>query len=588
MCGIHGIVCFDKRSGKNIRNKIKLMLKMAKHRGSDEEDILILGRVGLGTNRLAIIAPDEYSTIQSMIGDKKYALFNGEIVNHQELRKLLKYPPDRQTDSAIILPLLKQFGPKFIEKLAGMFAIAAYDESNNKLQLWRDPLGIKPLYYYHSKDYVVFSSEIKAIYAVLDNQSEIDFAAIDHCLKYRFNPGESSIFPDIKRVLPGETVIFDGDKILRKRYWFPISNKKPTSKNIQIEQFRDMFVKIIKEYIQADVKGGFFVSGGLDSSFVTALALKQVSSFNLPISIKFLPNPVEDEEYGKLLEKFFKRKFEWVVISDQLARQTLHEVVSYIDEPLENPIHIGTYLMAKRAHELGVKSVLTGDGSDEFFLGYKRIGCWFNNSSANPSVDYPKLLWTLKPDDAAELYTEEAVSSIKPMLDSFNHQVEPFKDINQVLMFEQVDHLSEYHNMRLDRMTMAHGVEARVPFQDRRLIERALQIPLSKLFGVSGKEWLQEVAKPWVPHEILKRPKVHFPSLSDQWTSGKGSEWVSEILLDRNAQTKKWIKSDILERYIEEHKNKTQSRGRLLWALVVLELWLHNLSSWRRSYIDNI
>src|SRR3989338_9335697 len=226
MCGIHGIICFDKRSGKNIRNKIKLMLKMAKHRGPDEEDILILDRVGLGTNRLAIIAPDEHSTIQSMIGDKKYALFNGEIVNHQGLRKLLKYPPDRQTDSAIILPLLKQFGPKFIYKLAGMFAIAIYDESSNELQLWRDPLGIKPLYYYHTKDYVVFSSEIKSIYAVLDNQPEVDFAAIDHCLKYRFHPGESTVFPDIKRVLPGETVIFDGNKITCKRYWFPAYNKK--------------------------------------------------------------------------------------------------------------------------------------------------------------------------------------------------------------------------------------------------------------------------------------------------------------------------------------------------------------------------
>lgn len=582
MCGIHGIINFNPaRNPKNLE-KIKLMLNISKHRGPDQSDIIIFDKSALGTNRLAIVAPTEHSTIQHIEGEKEYALFNGEIVNHKELRKYLKQPPNQHTDSAIILPLFKQFGQNFIKKLAGMFAIAIYDQKTNKLQLWRDPLGIKPLYYYHAKDYVIFSSEIKAIYAVLDESPKFDFAALDHCLKYRFHPGQSTVFPNIKRVLPGETVVFQDGKIYCQRYWKLTDNKKRFSKNISIERFRQIFTQIIKEHSQADVKGGFFVSGGLDSSLVTAVGLKIPSSYRHLISIKFLPKPVVDEQYGKLLEKIFKRKFEWVIISDQKARQTLEKVIKFLDEPLENPIHIGTYLMAERARQLGVKSILTGDGSDEFFLGYDRIACWLNNSSSNPNTDYPKWLWTLKPAEAEELYTKEAISEIKPMLNSYNQPIEPFKNINQVLLFERLDHLSEYHNMRLDRMTMAHSVEARVPFQDHRLVEYTLRIPLKKLFGRTAKEWLQEAAKPWLPKEILARPKVHFPSLPDQWLSGTGAKWAAEILLDSNTHIKKWIKQQSLECYLQEHKEKTRSHGRLIWALLVLELWLNNLSNWRK------
>ncbi len=584
MCGIHGIINFNKSKSQNLQEKIKLMLNITKHRGPDQKDILVFNQAAIGINRLSIVAPNEHSTIQSMAGDKKYALFNGEIVNHHKLRKLLQHPPIHQnSDSAIILPLFKEFGPEFIQKLAGMFAIAIYDQQNNRLQLWRDPLGIKPLYYYRSKDCVIFSSEIKAIHAVMDVKPEVNFAAVDHILRYRFHPGQSTVFPDIKRVLPGETVLFEGNKISRKRYWTLSPNKKKLDPDIQIEQFRDLLTEVISEHAQADVKGGFFVSGGLDSSLITAVALKVPSPYRTPISVKFLPQSVVDEGYGELLEKFLKLKFEWVTITDSIARQTLMELVSYIDEPLENPIHIGTYLMAKRAKELGIKSVLTGDGSDEFFLGYERIACWFNNSSANPSTAYSKLLWTMKPDEATELYTAEAATSTKPMIDSFDHKIEPFNNIDKVLLFERLDHLSEYHNMRVDRMTMAHGVEAKVPFEDHRLVEYTLQIPLMTLFGTSAKEWLGQVAKPWVPAEIINRPKVHFPSLPDQWLSGKGAKWAAEILLDHSSHTRRWIKHKVLERYIKEHKEKIRSHGRLLWALIVLELWLQNLDRWRKN-----
>jgi len=582
MCGIHGIVTINKQPKQKLQYKVDRMLEKTKYRGPDQTDTLVTDHSALGMNRLAIVAPNENATIQFSQHNKMYALFNGEIVNHQEVRKKLKNPPlNQHSDTSIILPLFHEYGQKFIQYLAGMFAIAIYNEHDHSLQLWRDPLGIKPLYYYDTKDTVIFSSEIKAIYAVMDVPPEPAFSALDHELRYRFHPGRDSTFPEIKRALPGETVIFQNGKISRSAYWSLSPNPKYLDKSITLDDFREVFSKIIDEQAQSDVKSGFFVSGGLDSSLVTAMALKQKSSYTVPISIRFSPTSVEDEQYGELLEKTLHTPFEWVMISDETARQTLIELSAFLDEPLENPIHIGTYLMAKRAKEVGVKSVLTGDGSDEFFLGYDRHVCWFENHKVPPSVEYPTWLWALTPDDAKRLYRNDARAMQKPMIDALGKTIEPFQSVDQMLQYERFDRLSEYHNNRLDRMTMAHGVEAKVPFLDHRLVEYALKIPHADLFGTDGKKWLRDAAVPWLPQEIIHRKKVHFPSLADQWTAGNGADWSSEILLDSGAHIRKWIRQDVLETYIQKHKSGTVKKGRQIWALLVLELWLQNLSRWR-------
>lgn len=576
MCGIHGIVQLNHSGRKELEGRINIMQRVTAHRGPDQSDVMIFPLAALATSRLSIVAPNEHSTIQSELGGTRYALFNGEIVNYRSLRQTLKDPPSEQTDTALILPLYREFGEDFAKKLAGMFAIVIYDPISDQLQLWRDPLGVKPLYYHQSGDEVIFSSEVKAIYAAMDSPPNVDFSAIDHILRYRFHSGRETVFPGIMRVLPGETVAFSQEKVARQRYWGLTPNRKASDPNFQMDQFRELLTDVVDEYAQADVKGGFFVSGGLDSSLVTAIALQKPSPYRYPISINFSPQPVVDEEYGKMLEKFLGFRFEWVEISDSTARQTLEELVRYIDEPLENPIHVGTYLMARRAHELGIKSVLTGDGSDEFFLGYERITKWLDGSSADPGSDYLRLLSTLTPQEAAQIYRPDVLSLVKPMIDSFGHQVDSFEDIEQVLQFERLDHLSEYHNMRLDRMTMAHGVEARVPFQDHRLVEFTLNVPITLLFNGSAKKWLGEIARLWLPDEIIDRRKVHFPSLPDQWLLGEGVNWAREVLLDEGALSREWLRPDVVEDYIKGHANKTEKKGRLLWALMTLELWLQN------------
>lgn len=585
MCGINEVIHLNGADPQQLSDEISTMLDRTKHRGPDQSDVVILGQqAALGMNRLSIVAPDEQATVQTS-GSGNYAVFNGEIVNHQSLRRNLNTPPLASGDTAIILPMLEEKGEDFVRELAGMFAIGIYNPSERRLQLWRDPLGVKPLYYYQDEQRVIFSSEMKAIAAILPHDPAVDFAAIDHILMYRSHPGRTTVFPEIHRVLPGEKIVFNGNSRSHEHYWTLGENSDALERGNHVEEFRQLLTQVVKEHAQADVPGGLFVSGGLDSSLLAAIVLKEASSspYKQPISLRFAPNPVVDEDYAKLLEKFLAVPFEWVDVTDEGARQALMDLIPYMDEPLQNPIHVGTFLMARRAREMGIKSIITGDGSDELFLGYSRFEPWFSQSPDKEKV-YLKSLQFMTPEEAEELYTQEAKYLISAMSDAQGRPFVPFESLNQALRYERGYHLPDDHNMRVDLMTMANGVEARVPFQDHRVAEYSLKIPPLTHFGISGKAWLQEVAKPWLPPEIIARRKIHFPSLPDQWLSGKGADWAAEILLDPNCRIRRWIKIDTLENYLREHKENTRKHGRLLWALTTLELWLCNLPSWRSSF----
>lgn len=290
MCGIHGVIHFNGADPLQLRGEISTMLDRTKHRGPDQSDVVIFGRqAALGMSRLSIVVPSEIATIQNS-STGNYAVFNGEIVNHQTLRRNLKNPPLTPGDTAIILAMLEEQGPGFVRELAGMFAIGVYNPSERKLQLWRDPLGVKPLYYYQDGENIIFSSEIKAIAAVMPHEPVMDFAAIDHILTYRSHPGRTSVFPEIHRVMPGEKVIFDGNRRSHEQYWTLGENKDSLERDNPVEEFRKLLIQVVNEHAQVDVPGGLFVSGGLDSSLLAAIVLKETGSspYKQPISLRLL------------------------------------------------------------------------------------------------------------------------------------------------------------------------------------------------------------------------------------------------------------------------------------------------------------
>lgn len=579
MCALNGIVFFDQTPSQGrVKKSLQTMQRLTKPRGPDQSQEEYYPAAALGHNRLSIISPQEKQA--TVFSDQRYSsLLNGEIVNHKRLRDSLSSTINSRNDGAIIVPMLEQYGPTFIKRLAGMFAIVVYDKQTHTLHLWRDPLGIKPLYYYHDDSQVIFSSEIKAIYAVLESKPEIDFAVADHILRHRFPAGNQTIFPGINKVLPGEHVVFKNGRVTYSKYWDMRDNPLVSDPDVTIESFQEHFAAIMSEYTDADVKGGFFTSGGLDSSFVTSLALsKSQHSFRQPISMNFKPNSFIDEKYGKQLESYLGVPFDWITITDKIARETMLEVASIIDEPIENPIHVGTYLMAKRAKELGLKSVITGDGSDEFFLGYDRHEIWFKDD--NPAAKYSPLNWTLSPEDEKRLYRRGVDALRRPLVNGAGQPIELITNMTDALRYERAERLPEYHNMRLDRMTMVHGIEARVPFLDHRIVEQTFRLSTKDLFGTSAKDFLKAVSLKWLPEEVVYREKVRFPGLPDQWLDDEGIEMIKDILLSTSAFVNQWFRPETLESFIQEHSSGSVRRGRLLWALTILELWSQNVKKW--------
>lgn len=442
--------------------------------------------------------------------------------------------------------------------------------------------GIKPLYYYSNNECFIFASEIKAIYATMDNKPEINYDSIDNILRYTFNPGRDTVFSEIKKVLPGEEIIVYGNygEINAKKYWklksnIDYSEMAEIEQKNKIENFRKLLSKVMQENIRSDVQGGFFLSGGLDSSLITAIALQnKESNYRVPISIKFLPNSVDDEKYVKILENYFNKKVEWVYITPEIARNTLEELIKFLDEPLENPTHVGTYLMSKKAKELGLKTVITGDGADELFLGYKRQECWLK--SENPRAEYPELNWKIDKPLLDRLYKEDFLERVKDK----KYIPEIIGNMKDALMYERGERLPEYHNMRLDRMTMAHGIEAKVPFQDYRIAEYSFSLSVNELMKDTRKGWLKEVATFWLPKEIIYREKSIFPSLPDEWISNDGIKWAKDILLNSDSKINTYLKQKEMQNLIEEHEKQKKKHGKELWALIVLELWLRNLENW--------
>lgn len=579
MSSVFGIVHNNTMSQDIISRKMESMSKLTKHRGSMQKEIMLLenGKGAIGINGSDVA---ESKIQKSMYCSNVYhSMVDGNIVNFQEF---IDDIGEVKSGASVILPLYSKYGKDFIKKLSGAFAVVLYDERNNDLHLWRDQLGAKPLYYTMQENMFIFASEIKAIYSILEKKPEVGFSAIDDILRYRFVDNDNdTVFAGIKKVMPGEHIVYNGQRIVREKYWqLPVNPYESERKNSQelhaeVEEFRELFEKVISQYLISDTEGGFFTSGGLDSSLVTAVSHGiSNKSFSDSISIKFSPSTVNDEKYGAILEEFWGKKFKWAELSDETARKTLFRIVPFLDEPLENPIHIGTYVLAEHAKKLGLKTILLGDGADELFMGYDRQVCWKTFTDAKER--YPLLSWIVSNEDADLLYNNNA----KDILHGKQYVPEQISNIEESIFYECSKRMPGNLNMRLDSMMMAHGLEARTPFLDNRIVEFTFKLSVDDLMSGTEKGFLREVAGKYLPREVTHRPKERFPSLPDQWLRGAGSDFIKEILLDKSTFVSEYIDTNNLEMLINKHTSKERNIGRTLWALATLELWSNNLKNW--------
>jgi len=321
MCGINGVYFFGETEPGAVEEMLQRMLRATAHRGPDAAATLITAKHGIGVNRLSVIGDPTAAGIYTH-GDFLSATFNGVIVNHPDLRRRLSLvPAANPPDGEVILPLFQQRDTDFVRDLHGMFAVCIYDKVRHRLVLARDRLGVKPLYYCVTGGAVYVSSEIKGIAAGMDEKLSPDRSALGHVLRFRFHPGETTVFSKVKRVRPGEIVVFDGPRPKRRYYWsIPgVSDPPREDEKTLSEEVGELVNRVTGDHLLSDVEGGFLASGGLDSSLLVMLASARQSSYRTPFSLRFRPVRTPDEHHAISLSGHLSQPVTWVSVTPRSA-----------------------------------------------------------------------------------------------------------------------------------------------------------------------------------------------------------------------------------------------------------------------------
>jgi len=622
MCGING---FNFESKKLIEE----MNKVTAHRGPDAEGTLLDG-ASLGHRRLSIIDLSENGK-QPMSNEtgEVWIVFNGEIYNFEEIKKELSknHTFRSKSDTEVIIHAYEEWGPDCVKKFNGMWAFCIYDKKKNLFFLSRDRFGVKPLYYTLQKDKFIFSSEIKAI---LQHpiKKELNKKAASSFLSYRYVLGEETFFKGISKLLPATNLIYNlSTKKVEKTYsyWDIEPKELKISEKEAISKLNSLLNKSIMYRKISDVPLGVILSGGLDSSIVTALLAKTEKKPINTFTIKFKEKGFDETEFAKKVSSMYKTNYfeEQVDTSNFLG--LMREYTKFKDEPIGVPNEIALYLLSKKIKK-HVTVVLSGEGADEAFEGYGRI---FTSAQ---DFEIMKDLSKLK--NGKEIFKEKYSSLFKLYKGNlFKSEIDHFlfrynywtdEEKNKILlpeakadfksMFEKTLnkynlpyekkisytflklHLPALLN-RLDSPTMASSIEGREPLLDYNLVDFAFNLPieyktkwklskeeLSKLNKTSeelseientSKYILKEAAKEYLPLEIINRKKQGFPLPLNDWFKGEFLEITKKMLLNDKSKIKEMINQEELKNWIEEETDETwTNKGQKLWMLLSLEVWL--------------
>ena len=627
MCGIAGFVDSSHASlavdRDDARKLVCRMCDAIRHRGPDDEGTFVGPGVALGMRRLSII---DLATGHQPIAnedDTIRVVFNGEIYNFRELRKELEAAGHRfatSTDTEVIVHAYEEWGTGAIGRLRGMFAIAIWNDATRELVLARDRIGIKPLYFAHTGRRLYFGSEIKSLLCAPDVPRTLDFAALDHYLSFLYTPREGSIFSAISKLPPGHLLTWrDGITAIRSFWRFPARESFDGDEAAAATELRRVLQDAVRGHLISDVPVGAFLSGGIDSSVVVGLMAEECSAPVRTFSIGF-NEPAFDElaHARRVAEHFGTDHHEFVV--EPNAYDLLDQLISHFDEPFADASAIPTWYVSQLARE-HVTVVLSGDGGDELFGGYDRylphprVAAFdrFSPASLRPvaaamarclphglrgknflrHVGYDargryldairffaddEKTALLSGDLLAELGGQKASSRLASHFDD----AECLPWTSQMMRFDAMTYLPEDVLTKVDRMSMAHSIESRVPLLDNEVVDFAASLPAAfKIRHGRRKHILKQVAASLLPHDLLDRPKQGFGVPLATWFQGDLRDVFSDTLMSRPASSRGYFQPRFVERLVREHLNGTRDHSLRLWQLVVFERW-------HRQYVDAI
>lgn len=593
MCGITGI--YSNSNILELQKRVNAMNDSIIHRGPDAGDVYVNENLAIGHRRLSIIDTSE-SANQPMHNKSGtwHLVFNGEIYNFNEIKEELDYSFETSSDTEVILAAVEEKGVDWlIERANGMFAIALYNSKTEQLYLIRDRLGIKPLYYYKDGDKIVFSSEIKAILSSGLVKAEFNEPAVDEYLGNRYVRTPYTFFKNIYQLHAGTYLKIDSSlKSEEIKYW-DIPKEFNTDVNFDEDQIADLFekelIKSIKYRLISDVPLGTYLSGGVDSSLITAVTAKHKKGDLNTYTIGF--PELNEFEYSKIIAKQYKTSHHEILMKKEDYVNNWERLIGYKDAPLGVPNEIPLAVMSKKLKEK-ITVVLSGEGADELMGGYGRIFRLpfdFQNQTEFSSF-YEYLIgdYEYVPRDMRDKF----ITTSKEYREKFDDKIinEFHGKTNEENMFR---FFHKYHVkgllQRVDMTTMQTSVEARVPFLDHNLIEFAYsKIPYNlklkwkseeaenKAKKMSSKAYsenldtpkylLRKIAYNHIPESIVDRKKVGFPVPLTEWFSNL-EEMAKDLLVDAS-----WLKKDIVDELLRNSKKEARA-GQILWMFINIEIF---------------
>ncbi len=625
MCGITGWANLDPRAAppEGAKDLLRYMCERIVHRGPDSDGFLVRQGVALGMRRLAII--DLVTGEQPAFNEDKSVavILNGEIYNYRELRARLETRGHlfRSASDTEVLPhLYEEYGEKMVHHLNGMFAFALWDANRRRLFIARDRFGEKPLYWGVFDNTLLFASEPKALLAHPSVRPGLNFEALRHYLSFDYVPAPLSIYEGIHKLTSAHTLTLEDGRVEVRPYWRlsyqtrePIPNEEEAAAHL-----RELLADSVRMRLVSDVPLGVLLSGGIDSSTVAAMAVRASSETVKTFSISFAESSFDESSYARTVAKFLGTDHHEERFSVNLAANLVEEIGSWMDEPMSDPSLVPTYLLSRftRKH---VTVALGGDGGDEMFAGYPMYWGhrWASHYERIPSVLRSRLIeplvnllpvktknlsfdyrarrfvagskydevarhhiWfgSFTPDDQELLLTDAAKGASDG--DVYREARLMLRDCDSDDLVEQMQsldtrlYLAEDILTKVDRASMAVSLEVRAPYLDPAVAEYAASLPSNyKLRRNRSKYILKRAVRGLVPPRVLRRRKKGFGVPVASWLKGKLRPLAGDLLSPERLRRSGLFNADYVARLRDEHEHGLANHRKLLWTLLMFELW---------------
>jgi asparagine synthase (glutamine-hydrolysing) len=587
MCGICGEVAFDASPAS--ASSLQAMSDALAPRGPDGSGILVRGPVGLGHRRLKIIDLSERAA-QPMT-DPALGLsvvFNGCIYNYRTLRSELEglgYSFFSNGDTEVVLKAWHAWGERCPERFNGMFAFAVHERDSGRVILARDRLGIKPLYYAESPGRLRFASTLPALLAAGGVDTSIDPVALNHYLSFHaVVPPPRTILKGVRKLPPATVRVIEPDGRVRDHsYWSLSYEHAGADDRTSREEWRDRLGAALRRAVErrmvADVPVGVLLSGGVDSSLIVGLLTEagQTGLNTFSIGFESVNGELGDEfRYSDVVARRFETDHHRIFVESSRLLDALPSTIAAMSEPMVSYDNVGFYLLSQEVAR-HVKVVQSGQGADEVFGGYD----WYRKlvGSSSPAADYSRAFMDRDHARYAQHVSAEYVGEDHARRLVEEQMALPGADdpVDRALRLDTTVMLVDDPVKRVDNMTMAAGLEARVPFLDHELVELAARIPPGQKLRDDGKGVLKDVARQVVPSEVIDRPKGYFPVPALKYLEGPYLEMARDALGARAARERSIFRKDYLETLFDDPKGHiTPLRGSELWQAALLEMWLQS------------